>query len=101
MEKVQLGAIGLVIHGTIKEDDVAVDVSTVTTKQIILRKPNGTVLTKTAAFTASGSNGQIQYVTVAGDLDVTGRWEAQAYVVFPAGFNGRSDIPAFIVESNL
>lgn len=101
MEQAQINAVGLIIRGTIKEDDVAVNVSTCTTKQIILRKPNGAVLTKTAVFTTDGINGQVQYLTQTGDLDVAGSWSAQAYVIFPGGFDGRSEVEKFWVNSNL
>ena len=59
----------------------AVDVSGASTKQIKLRKPSGTVLTKTAEFTTDGTDGQIEYTTVNTDLDVTGLWGIQGYVV--------------------
>jgi hypothetical protein len=101
MEHLQQDAIGAIIRGTIIEDDVAVDVAAVTTKQLVLRKPNGSVLTKTATFTTDGTDGKIQYATIAGDLDVSGVWESQARVIFSGGFNGRSEIQKFFVDANL
>lgn len=101
MEQAQVGAVNLIIRGTVKEDDVVVDVSTCTTKQMILRKPNGAVLTKTAVFDTDGIDGKLKYLTVSGDLDVAGSWSAQAYVIFPGGFDGRSEVERFWVNSNL
>ena len=43
--------IGTIIQITITEDGVALDISSATTKEIILKKPSGTLLTKTATFT--------------------------------------------------
>lgn len=63
------------------QDGSAVDVSGASTKQIKLRKPSGTVLTKTASFTTDGSDGKIEYQTANTDLDVAGVWGIQAYVV--------------------
>jgi hypothetical protein len=56
------------------------DVSSFTTKQIILKKPDGTKLTKTASFTTDGTDGYIEYTVVDGDLDSVGDWELQVYL---------------------
>ena len=64
---------------------VVADVSDATTMNFIFRKPNGSTSTKTASFTSDGSDGQIQYVTVDGDLDSVGTWSIQAYIVTPSG----------------
>lgn len=101
IEKAQKSAIGVVIQVTILEDGVAVDVSTVTTKQIIFRKPDGPAVTKTASFVNSGTDGKLKYTTIAGDLNESGLWDVQGYVVFAGGFDGRSDITQFEVEDNL
>jgi hypothetical protein len=99
MEYVQLNAIGVAIIATIEEDDVIVDVSAAITKELIFKKPCGTVVTKAATFTAE--MGQIQYITVAGDLDEVGFWSVQGYVVYPGAFNGRSEVVEFRVRENL
>lgn len=57
-----------------------VNISDMTTKQILLKKPSGTVLTETAAFVTDGSDGKIQYTTVAGKIDEAGEWKLQAKV---------------------
>lgn len=102
MESVQKDAIGVVIICTITEDGSAVDVSTVSTKQIILQKPDGSAaLTKTASFTNTGTDGKIQYTTISGDLNVTGIWNIQGAIVFSGGFSGRSDVQQFEVKGNL
>ena len=82
----QVGDIGTIITLTIQNTSGSiVNVSSATTKQIRLRKPSGEVLNKTASFTSDGSDGKIQYTTISGDLDESGRWEMQAVVVLALG----------------
>ena len=70
-DNIQVGAIGLVITLTITEDDVAVNISSATTKTIKIRKPDGTVLAKTAAFTTNGSDGKVTNADTPPDTHVT------------------------------
>ena len=76
------------------------DISTASTKQIVFSRPDGTTLTKTAVFTTDGEDGDIEYVSVDGDLNMAGTWHLQAYVVTPAG-NWRTDVGHFRVYDNL
>jgi hypothetical protein len=77
---------GTTIRGTIyDETDTVVDISTATVKQFRLRKPDKTFVSKTATFSAGGTDGRIQYTLVAGDIDQAGRWEIEAYVEMPSG----------------
>ena len=62
--------IGTVFKVTIKDSAAVVNVSTATTKQIILKKPSGTKLTKDASFFTDGSDGIITYTTVRGNVEV-------------------------------
>src|SRR5688572_23744786 len=99
-DNIQVGVIGLVITLTITEDDVAVNIASATTKQIKIRKPDGTLMTKTAAFTTNGSDGKVTYTTVADDIDLVGEYKAQAYVIM-TGFTGHSTIVLFDAQRNL
>lgn len=101
MEQAQKNAIGVAIKVTIEEDGSAVDVSAATTKELVFKKPNGTTVTKTAAFVNTGSDGKIKYVTESGFLDLVGYWQVQGNVAFSGGFSGRSDIQKFQVLGNL
>ena len=92
--------IGTAFRVTVQDGETAVDVSGATTKQIVFQKPSGTSVTQTAAFVTDGTNGQIQYVTVAGDLNEAGKWIMQGYVVAP-GFTNNSDIHQSEVYDNL
>lgn len=86
---------------TIKdENSVVVDVSTAVTKNITFRKPDGTLSVKTASFVTDGTDGQIEYVTVAGDLDSHGKWSLQAFIDF-GSTEWYTDIAKFTVYNNL
>lgn len=64
------------------------DISLATTKQIIITKPSGTVLTKTAEFTNDGVDGKIQYATIEDDLDELKEYKIRGRVVI-----GTKDLP--------
>lgn len=75
---------GVVIRLTItkESDNTALDISSATTRQILIEKPSGgTALTKTATLTGDGTDGQMEYATISGDLDEAGRYEVQGRVV--------------------
>ena len=75
------GDIGTVFELTIKDTDEAViDVSTAAVKYIYFQDPTGARMRKTATFTTDGTDGKIQYVTIAGDIDEVGTWQVQGYV---------------------
>ena|SRR3990167_327182 len=93
--------IGTRFKCTIKDGDSIVDVSAVTTKQVLFYKPSSEILTKTASFFTDGSDGIIYYDSIDGDLDEVGSWELQGYVVFSSTSKFRSDIKSFKVHRNL
>src|SRR5678815_3372512 len=75
------GDIGTVIELTIQDENgAAVDVSTAAVKQILMRAPSGSVLTKTASFTTTGADGKIRYTTISGDLSEDGIWTVDGYI---------------------
>ena len=75
------GDIGTVFRLTITDTaGTAIDVSTAAVKYIYFQDPTGAKVQKTAAFTTNGSDGKIQYTTIAGDIDEVGTWMVQGYV---------------------
>lgn len=92
--------IGTEFRCTIKDDESVVDVSSVTLKQLLFKKPDGTVLTKTASFYTDGTDGIITYASIDGDLDQCGLWELQGYVEF-GSTEFHSDIKNFMVHRNI
>jgi len=97
----QVGDIGTTIKATIVDQDGnALDVSGASTLQLIFLKPNGVQESQTATMTNDGTDGIIEYVTIADDLDVPGVWKSQGYVV-DAGKEHKSSVDTFHVKPNL
>ena len=97
MAELQKNAIGTIIRRTVKEDNVVVNLASSSVRQLKFRKPNGAVIIKTAVFTTDGVNGQLEYVTVANDLDQVGTWHGQVYLEFS---NGKWHSSSFHFEVN-
>ena len=75
------GDVGTTFRLTITDTaGTAIDISAASTKKIYFYAPDGSKLAKTAVFTTDGKDGQIEYVSVSGDIDVTGAWLAQGYI---------------------
>jgi|TARA_R110000744_G_scaffold291956_2_gene402532 hypothetical protein len=86
---------------TLKDNDVAVDVSS-GVRQINIRRPDDTTLNKSGSIISSGSalSGIMYYDTIAGDLDEVGHYKLQAKVSLPSG-TYYTDIYTFKVHCNL
>jgi hypothetical protein len=78
MTPVHVGDVGVVIRLTVYEDGVVKNLSSALTRQIKIRKPNGTVLTRTAEFVTTGIDGRLQCLSLAEDFDAPGLYEARA-----------------------
>lgn len=103
LEEIHEGDIGTILRATIKNDGAVVDISGATTLEIKLKKPSGAVLTKTGILVTDGTDGQVQYITISGDLDESSEtevWKIQGHVVTPAG-DWNSDIKDMPVFPNL
>ncbi len=99
-DKIYLDDIGTVLELTITADGVAVDVSGASVKNIIFEKPDRTSITRTASFTTDGTNGKIDYATIADDLDQYGEWSIQGFITLPSG-SWHTDVGKFQVYDNL
>lgn len=76
------------------------NVSGATALQLWFKSPTGLTYSKTATFLTDGVDGQIQYVTVAGDMNEVGLWQMQAYAVVGTS-TWHSNIYQFKVYPNL
>lgn len=85
LAEVHKNDIGTLFRLEITDGGVVVDISSATTKQILLKKPDGTLLTKAANFSSDGTDGKMFYQTVDADLDQTGVWSIQGKVVLTSG----------------
>jgi hypothetical protein len=88
-----VGDIGAVIRLTVYEDGSPKNISTASPKQLKIRKPDGTVTTKTASFTTDGTNGQLQCATASGDLDQEGRYTVSAYMTIGSWTGFTTPVP--------
>ncbi|MCP4989333.1 MAG: hypothetical protein GY928_25740 [Colwellia sp.] len=100
IEEIHVADIGTALQITIKNGSAIVDLSSVTTKNLFLTKPSGAVLTKATTFVTDGTDGVIKYTTIAGDLDESGVWQMQVYIVGASG-EWRTNVENLSVFSNL
>jgi len=100
MNEIHVNDIGTVFTITIREGTAPVDISTATTKNIIFKRQDQSINTVAGSFVTDGSDGQITYSTVSGDLSVSGEYCIQAKIVMPAG-TWNSEVDHFDVYKNL
>jgi hypothetical protein len=73
--------IGVALRLTITEYGTPINLSAATVKKIKFRAPGAaSTIEKAATFTTDGSDGQVQCLTGAGDLDTIGTWKIQGYI---------------------
>ena len=106
MSSLRKGDVGTVLRYTVSEDGGPVDVSAATVKQLKLTKPDGTQVTKTLVNSTKstdkkdGTDGRVEYVTVAGDINLKGTYKWQLFFNL-ASWNGNSLQGTFVVEDTL
>ena len=98
--EVHVGDTGVSFDRTVKNIDGVVDISGATVKQFLFERPDKSTLEKAADFINTGTDGQLRYNTVSGDLTVAGIWKIQVYLVL-GGDNFRSDVSTFEVFENV
>ncbi len=97
MSNLQAGAIGALLTVTVVDELKApIDISSASTKQILIYKPDGTVLTKAASFATDGTDGKLTWTTVADDL-VGSTNQIRSYLVM-SGYTGYTEIQRFEVD---
>tara|TARA_R110002110_G_scaffold293063_4_gene507080 strand:+ start:326 stop:634 length:309 start_codon:yes stop_codon:yes gene_type:complete len=98
--EIHLNDIGTQFLLTVTDGSTAVDISSASTKQIIIKKPSGTKITANTAFSSDGSDGKMYYTTVTNDLDEAGSYKLQGKVIISDG-TFYTDITTFKVHRNL
>ena len=102
----QVGVIDAKLEVVILECDevtgaeVPVDISSASVKALYIRRPDYTLLTKTATFSTDGTDGKLFVQTEAGDINIEGTYRVQGHIAM-TGWNGRSTIGEFEVDENL
>ncbi len=92
---------GVIEIEMVDQDLVVADISGAAVKEILLRKPNGTLLTKTAEFVSDGTDGKIDCSIASGDFDEAGTWKVQGKVLTAGVFQYSSELGSFRVGSVL
>lgn len=77
---IHLGDYGFVGRLTLTEDGTAVNISTYTTKEFVIEKPDETTMTVDADFATNGTDGILEYVFADGDIDQAGLWTVRAII---------------------
>lgn len=112
VDELHVGDIGTSIELEITECDStgtsAVDITTADSLTVRFQKvaPTYTVIERIGTIYTGGTNGDgtdgiVQYITVAGDIDQVGKWKIQAIVDFPVGSKFHSSIVKMSVKDNL
>ena len=98
--EIHVNDIGTIFTITVKDGSSAVNISSASAKQVVIKKPSGTKLTKDTAFVTDGTDGQMKYTIVSGDLDEAGTYKLQVYLTISDG-TFYTDITSFKVYRNL
>lgn len=97
----QVGSHGWNVDLTLKDNlGDPVDLSLVTTKKFVFARPNGEAFEVSASFITDGSDGQLRYETILGDIDKVGTWKVQVHAISPS-FDLWSSSLQFEVKGNL
>lgn len=101
METIQQNQVGYVIvMPIVKADGAPRPLNDVTSVTLIFQPPNGPNFIRPATVAGNAADGNIQYVTVPGDLAQWGWWSYQAYIIEPNKFTYTAR-HRFYVEYNL
>lgn len=98
--RIQNGDYGQQFRNTFLSDGAAYDVSGAIAKLVIFRDPDGTVKSRMASFSTTGTDGKIYYTLASGDIDKSGGWEVQ-FVVRISGIEFKSELFKFTVGEKL
>ena len=98
--EIHVNDIGTRFLVTIKDDGVIVDISAASSVTMMFKKPDDEVVNKAGTLYTDGTDGQVYYDTLVGDLDEAGQYKLQAKVVLAAG-TYYTDIYSFQVHCNL
>lgn len=98
---VHVGTTGKAIVVTVQDGNGSpANLSNATALTFTFSKPSGALLTVTPRFVTDGTDGQLTYTTVDGDISEAGLWHIQATVTTPSAVL-HSDITSFSVLGNL
>jgi len=101
--EIHAGDVGVVLRfRVVDQDGTVLDISTATTKNVLLKPPAAATKTFAGAFTSDGTDGLLEYTTTNGeDLDEAGTWQRQVHIVLPGVGEYRSSVIKLTVAPNL
>ena len=79
------GDIGTKLLVTITDNDVVVDISSASILSIFIKKPDGSILTRSGTLETNGTDGKMYYITVSGDINTAGLYKLQGRVTLSNG----------------
>ena len=98
--EIHVNDVGTKFLATIKDDSVAVDISSASGVTMIFKKPDDEVINRSGVLYTDGTDGKVYYDTVSGDLNEAGYYKLQAKVILTSG-TYYTDIYNFQVHCNL
>jgi|TARA_B100000085_G_scaffold255274_2_gene254986 hypothetical protein len=98
--QIHAGDVGTKLIVTVKDDGSVVDISSASSLSIFIKKPDGTILTRSGTLETDGTDGKMHYIVVSGDLDVAGVYKIQGKVVLSSG-TFSTTTATFKVQCNL
>lgn len=98
--QIHVNDIGTTLIGTVVDDGAVVDISSASSIQMVIKKPDQTTMTKTASLNSDGLDGKMKYITVDGDFDQAGNYKIQGKVVIGSA-TYYSSVSTFKVYCNI
>lgn len=101
MNNIHVGDIGVNFFATIlDENSNVIDLSSATSMYFNFKRPNNTSFSVIPSFYSDGTDGNLVYSTVSGDISLAGLYSLQVAVTTPAQ-SFSTDISTFRVERNI
>jgi hypothetical protein len=79
VNQVRVGDVGVVLVLTVYEDNAVKNISAATDLEVRIKKPSGSVLTKSATFSTDGTDGKLQYTTETDGFTEEGVYEIRGH----------------------
>lgn len=102
-DEIHVADIGATLQIEVTKNNLAIDISSYTTLEIIVEYPDATTTTFTASTTTDGTDGLMEYVTTAaGDLPQAGNHRMQGRLAKASPLEDfKTEIVSFEVKANL
>ena len=82
------------------EEGLVLDINGATTKEILLRKPDGTTVALQGVFVTDGTDGLLKFITNANTFNISGKYTIQGHIISTSS-DWHSTKDTFIVSKNV